>query len=52
MRKWQKRMLRNEYRKNHRVAPKREIGRTPNWVYLERWNHLRSLGAEMELIEE
>lgn len=32
MRRWQKRMLRNEHRKNPKLAPRREIGRTPNWV--------------------
>jgi hypothetical protein len=33
MRRWQKRMLRNEYRKDHRRgSDRREIGRTPNWV--------------------
>lgn len=31
-----KRQLRDEWRKNHKAAPRREIGRTPNWVYRER----------------
>lgn len=31
-----KRQLRNEWRKSPRRAPRREIGRTPNWVYQER----------------
>lgn len=35
MRRWQKRMLRNEHRKDPKRAPRREIGRTPNWVIQE-----------------
>lgn len=31
-----KRQLRNEWRKAPRKAPRREIGRTPNWVFRER----------------
>lgn len=31
-----RRQLRNEWRKQHKRAPRREIGRTPNWVYRER----------------
>lgn len=36
MRRWKKRSLRNESRKNHKLAPRREIGRTPNWVFQEK----------------
>lgn len=32
MARHRKQMLRNEWRKAHRRAPRREIGRTPNWV--------------------
>lgn len=35
MRRFQKHMLRNEHRKDHRRAPRREIGRSPNWVIAE-----------------
>lgn len=35
MRRWQKRMLRSEWRKDHKRAPRREVGRTPNWVIRE-----------------
>jgi hypothetical protein len=31
-----KQQLRNEWRKSPRRAPRREIGRTPNWVIQER----------------
>ncbi|QNR52036.1 hypothetical protein phiRKBJ001_94 [Streptomyces phage phiRKBJ001] len=31
-----KQQLRNEHRKSPKRAPRREIGRTPNWVYQER----------------
>lgn len=33
---WQKRMARDEYRRDHRRSPRREVGRTPNWVIQER----------------
>jgi len=52
MARHRKQMLRNEHRRNHRLAPRREIGRTPNWVYLERWNRLRSVGVELDLMTE
>lgn len=30
-----KQQLRNEWRRDHKRAPRREIGRRPNWVYQE-----------------
>jgi hypothetical protein len=36
MQRFKKRMLRNEYRKDHRRgSDRREVGRTPNWVIQE-----------------
>jgi hypothetical protein len=37
-----KRQLRNEWRKAPRKAPRREIGRTPNWVFQERRDRNRN----------
>lgn len=42
MRHFKKRMLRNEYRKDHRrSSDRREVGRTPNWVIGDRRNRRR-----------
>ncbi|MGC4947734.1 hypothetical protein ACLQ2N_16255 [Streptomyces sp. DT224] len=37
-----KQQLRNEWRKYHKRAPRREIGRSPNWVYRELRDQLRT----------
>jgi len=48
-----KRQLRDEYRRTPRRAPRREIGRSPNWVYQERKDALRTVHTELRLgIEE
>jgi hypothetical protein len=39
-----KQQLRNEWRRGHKRAPRREIGRRPNWVYQERRDRLRTEG--------
>lgn len=39
-----KQQLRNEWRKDHRRAPRREIGRRPTWVYQELRDRLRAEG--------
>lgn len=31
-----KRWLRNEVRKNWRIGQRREVGRSPNWVYAQK----------------
>lgn len=41
-----KRQLRDEFRKSPRRAPRREIGRTPNWVIQERRENLRDSGEK------
>jgi hypothetical protein len=47
MRKIKKRSLRNAWRRQHKRAPRREIGRTPNWVIQER-RERRRLDEESE----
>jgi len=47
--RFQKRQLRNEYRKAPRRAPRREIGRSPNWVYREKKDALSSVQAELAI---
>lgn len=44
---WKKRMLRNAHRRQHKRAPRREIGRSPNWVIQERREQRRT-GEETE----
>lgn len=41
-----KRQLRDEFRRNHSKAPRREIGRTPNWVFQERRDRIRGEADE------
>lgn len=47
-----KRQLRNEWRRSHRIAPRREIGRRPNWVFREVQDRLRSVDEELRHDEE
>ncbi|QKY78635.1 hypothetical protein SEA_DRYAD_97 [Streptomyces phage Dryad] len=46
MSKHRKQMLRNEHRKSPKRAPRREIGRTPNWVIQERREAAQDGGSE------
>lgn len=39
-------MLRNEYRKNPKLASRREIGRNPTWVYRKKYDDIRSVENE------
>lgn len=52
MTRHRRRMLRNEWRRNHRLAPRREIGRRPTWVVGQLRDKLRSVRAEMWLRDE
>lgn len=45
--------LRREWRQNHRVAPRREIGRRPTWVYQRVRDSLTTVNESLEqLINE